>query len=375
MEKSWKDVDTVQSMEEIKKGQALTNQTSFYVRVGKYRVKAVITDLIDQSKEIVEKTINIRPFSRSALDISDLELALQVRPDTAKTRFYKNGYSVIPNPAALYGLEIPVLNYYCEIYNLSPMTESGNNTYTITVSIKDGINTVVKELKPKIRQRKGQSLVDIGMVNVSGLPNGTYTLHLDVKDQGTAESVSRGKTFYVYRLADTMQDDSEESSQKTLADEFAFMSEDQLDLRFEQCKYISTRNEKKVYKKLDLDGKRTFLHEFWQKRDDDAFTPVNEYKQSYYERIKLANHRYSHGKTEGWRTEQGRILIVYGEPDRIDRYPSSGQHKGYEVWEYLELQNRSIFVFVDVRSDGRLRLVHSTYMNEIQDYEWRRWLL
>jgi len=121
MEKSWKDVDSVQSMEDIKKGQSLTNQTSFFIKEGHYKVKAVITDLNDQSKQTVERTVDIRQFSRSELDISDLELALQVRPDTVQTRFYKNGYTVIPNPPALYGLEIPVLNYYCEIYLITTL--------------------------------------------------------------------------------------------------------------------------------------------------------------------------------------------------------------------------------------------------------------
>jgi GWxTD domain-containing protein len=375
MQKNWKDSDTVTSMDDIKRGQSITNQTSFYIKEGTYKIRTAIVDLTNQFSKSTENTIEIHPLSRSKLDVSDLQFAVQLRPDTTSSRFNKNGYTIVPNPTALYGLELPMLYYYCEIYNLSLMSEDGDNTYTVTVSINDGIQNVVKELKPEVRQRKGQSLVEVGMVNVSALSNGTYTLFLEVTDQGTADTASSSKAFYIYRLADTMQDPlSQKESDKKVANEFAFMSEGELDLRFEQARYIAENDEKKVYKKLDLDGKRNFLYEFWQQRDDDAFTRVNEYKESYYRRIDLANKHYTHGKTPGWKTAQGRILIMYGEPDRIDRYPSSGGAKGYEFWEYLELQNRSVFVFVDVRSDGRLRLVHSTYMDEIQDREWRRWL-
>lgn len=44
---------------------------------------------------------------------------------------------------------------------------------------------------------------------------------------------------------------------------------------------------KKLYKKLDLNGKRKFMNKFWRAWDTDPLIPVNEFKNEYMERLQL----------------------------------------------------------------------------------------
>src|SRR6478672_12248339 len=79
--------------------------------------------------------------------------------------------------------------------------------------------------------------------------------------------------------------------------------------------YIITDEERKAFKKLQTDDERErFIEEFWRRRDPDPDTDENEFKEEYYERIAYANEHFSSG-IPGWKTDRGRIWIMYGKPD------------------------------------------------------------
>lgn len=70
----------------------------------------------------------------------------------------------------------------------------------------------------------------------------------------------------------------------------------------------------------------------------------------------------------GWDSDRGRVLLTYGEPDGIDRYPHQHNRKPYEIWRYSSINAE--FVFVDVGQTGTYRLVHSTALNEVSAPDW-----
>ena len=45
-------------------------------------------------------------------------------------------------------------------------------------------------------------------------------------------------------------------------------------------------------------------------------TEENEYKEEHYQRIAYANEHFAAG-VPGWKTDRGRIYIVFGKPDEI----------------------------------------------------------
>jgi len=87
--------------------------------------------------------------------------------------------------------------------------------------------------------------------------------------------------------------------------------------------------------------------------------------------VDYANQEFSTNTKEGWLTDRGRVLLIYGKPQQIDREPATSDAKAYQIWYYYELEGGVEFVFVDRRDMGEYQLVHSTKRNEINDYEWK----
>ena len=72
------------------------------------------------------------------------------------------------------------------------------------------------------------------------------------------------------------------------------------------------------------DEREEFIEQFWLRRDPTPGTPENEFKDEHYRRIAYANLHFptATGKA-GWKTDRGRIYIVYGPPDEIDDHSTS----------------------------------------------------
>ena len=62
-----------------------------------------------------------------------------------------------------------------------------------------------------------------------------------------------------------------------------------------------------------------FIEAFWQRRDPTPDTVENEFKEEHYRRIAYANERFSSG-IPGWRTDRGRMYIMWGPPDQLESH-------------------------------------------------------
>ena len=92
----------------------------------------------------------------------------------------------------------------------------------------------------------------------------------------------------------------------------------------EDVRWIITPEELSAFKQLSNDEERDqFIEQFWLRRDPTPDTVENEYKEEHYRRIAYANEHFAAGKA-GWRTDRGRIYIVFGPPDEIEAHPSGG---------------------------------------------------
>ena len=94
----------------------------------------------------------------------------------------------------------------------------------------------------------------------------------------------------------------------------------------EDVVYIITPEEKSAFKQLSNDEERDqFIEQFWLRRDPTPDSQENAFKEEHYRRIAYANEHFAAGKA-GWRTDRGRIYIMWGPPDQIDTHPSGGTY-------------------------------------------------
>jgi hypothetical protein len=63
-------------------------------------------------------------------------------------------------------------------------------------------------------------------------------------------------------------------------------------------------------------------------------------------------------RRNGWRTDRGRIYIMFGEPDQLDDYPYAPDTHPYQEWHYYRQGRYRKFFFVDENEDGEYRLVY-----------------
>lgn len=375
----WQNVDFVDSLSQIKPGQKLFGLGYFALKPGDYILKVTLNDLNSQLEKRRERLISVAPFPEDKIALSDIELATQITTSQEKTRFVKNGYSVIPNPDQFYGTGLPILMFYTEVYNLQQETDPDTGSYSVQYRILDSDFQKVREFPSKIRKKPGESAVEVSGMNIISFHSGVYFLEIDIKDLTSGDSVSRQKKFYIFREGDLAMSDS--AAQKLAADKlkasleriYANMNAATLNEEFESAQYISTSEEKNVFKKLDVQGKQAFLMEFWSKRDDTPETPQNEFRDNYLKLVNTANKEFS-GFKKGYKSDRGRVLLIYGVPDEIDRVPMSMETKAHQVWKYYSVQGGVEFIFVDKQGFGDFELVYSTARGEINDPDWQRWV-
>src|SRR2546428_10857619 len=95
----------------------------------------------------------------------------------------------------------------------------------------------------------------------------------------------------------------------------------------EDVAYIITDEERAAFKQLSNDEERdNFIEAFWQRRDPTPDTVENEFKEEHYRRIAYANEHFAAG-IPGWKSDRGRIYIVYGPADEIESHPSGGTYE------------------------------------------------
>jgi len=140
----------------------------------------------------------------------------------------------------------------------------------------------------------------------------------------------------------------------------------------EEVPYIITSEERSAFKKLTTDDEReSFIENFWDRRNPSPGSATNEFKEEYYRRIAYANERFASG-IPGWKTDRGRIYIMYGPADEVESHPSGGtyerpQSEGggetstypFEQWRYRYIDGigtNVILEFVDPTMTGEFHL-------------------
>jgi len=117
------------------------------------------------------------------------------------------------------------------------------------------------------------------------------------------------------------------------------MSEEELDDLFEKSKYIALESEKEQYELLTGEiGKRDFVFNFWEARNTDPAQGKNQNYLDYVARVSESNKRYTAMGKTGWKTDRGRVFIMYGEPSEIERYPNQPETRPYEIWNYHDIE-------------------------------------
>src|SRR6059036_1834022 len=140
----------------------------------------------------------------------------------------------------------------------------------------------------------------------------------------------------------------------------------------EDVTYIISPDERNAFLQLDTNEEREqFIEQFWLRRSSNPDLPENDFKEEHYRRIAYANEHFASG-IPGWKTDRGRMYIMWGPADEVDSHPTGGTYDRpmeegggststypWETWRwrYLEgIGENIILEFVDPSGSGEYHL-------------------
>ncbi len=292
------------------------------VRPGKFRLIVKAYDNDSRAKSVIEGLLTV-PDMDSLPTLSDLVLLKpSEHPGGKRWGNYvpavRRKLNVSEEKTALY------YEVYCHDYGDSL-------TLRQTISDKNG-KALVRHEKHIFGAGKVVELSDLG---VDSLSNGHYELEVVLARSDGSVVCKRQKEFEVFSEAFYFDRDVEGA--------VALLT------------YIASGSFIDAFEKADAEERKRLWEEFWREKDPTPQTPKNEFYEEHVRRFSYANQHFATSMTEGWRTDRGRIYIIYGEPDEIEKYPGEVRRKPMEVWYYYSRGKR--FIFVDETGFGDYVLV------------------
>jgi GWxTD domain-containing protein len=136
--------------------------------------------------------------------------------------------------------------------------------------------------------------------------------------------------------------------------------------------YIISPEERQAFLQLATNEEREqFIEQFWLRRSSNPDLPDNDFKEEHYRRIAYANEHFASG-IPGWKTDRGRMYIMWGPADEVESHPSGGTYDRpmeegggstttypWETWRYRYMEGigeNVIWEFVDPSGSGEYHL-------------------
>jgi GWxTD domain-containing protein len=140
----------------------------------------------------------------------------------------------------------------------------------------------------------------------------------------------------------------------------------------EDVVYIIAPEERTAFLQLSTNEEREqFIEQFWLRRSSNPDLPDNDFKEEHYRRIAYANEHFASG-VPGWRTDRGRMYIMWGPADEVESHPTGGSYDRpmdegggstttypWETWRYRYMEGigeNVIWEFVDPSGSGEYHL-------------------
>lgn len=313
-----------------------------------------ISDSVTGRSGRITQKMEIRSFQQS-YSLSDISFIRQLQKSSQQSIFEKNGWLMIPNPARSYFKNTPEANIYLyyEINHFSYIAEKPSY-YAVHYTVTDLSG---REIWSQIHEglvKKSANIARVEKIPLTGFNTGLFKLTLWVVDAATEQNCMAATYFSVY---------SDESESRMVLP----MSAADIQRYSDQLRYITTDQEKKIFRQLDDFGKQQFLISFWKSKDPDPATPQNEFMEEYFSSLAYCEKSFSGGLN----SDMARIYITYGPPLEVKREPSfSNTIQSVETWIYT-INGHTEFIFVDRSGYGQFVLTHSTHPDEYQNENWQ----
>jgi GWxTD domain-containing protein len=331
---------------------------AIYAPAGEYTTKARVTDIGSGRSFEVSRPLMI-PATPPL--ISDMLMANQVRKDVRLQEGaylpYLIGTTMFnPNPRRAFYRDSPMLYFYYEV-NPEALAEP-HESVALDMRVKDATGTVVKDLGKRMITVTEDRNFDVGAFSIAGLAPGAYELEVVCADCGAG--MSAASEFEVLAPGERLAflEPATPAAQAPDLKYYADFSVAQVDSVIQVLDIFLTPAQKELLGTLNETGKKQFLNRFMDSADPDPESPENEFKQAVEQRLAYANQFFTSSQNPGYKTDRGRIYLLYGPPTETIDKPVEATAGPYVIWNYSN--QGETFAFGDFRKDGSYQIIYST---------------
>lgn len=310
-----------------------TTQTVL-LQPGRYAVDLSLQGEEGGGSFVKELELQVKSFD-GQVSVSDLLVLEDYNTETGQ---------MLPNVANTLGSDRVAFSVMYEVYVRQPRAvRVSRQVFRLANGVEpsdgsepdpDTVEMVFEEAETKfLETRRSQHVVSFPM---DEMRLGRYLVRVSVKDEEDNVLDLSERAFSVdwMGLADHISD---------------------IDEAIAQLQYIAKRKEIRYIREPESQSERlTRFLEFWRKRDPSPGTRRNERMEEYYFRVSHANRRYG-SLIDGWKTDRGQVVVLFGEPDYVESHPYNFNVEPYEVWYYYSIGRR--FIFVDRTGLGDYQLL------------------
>ncbi|HYO46373.1 MAG TPA: GWxTD domain-containing protein [Gemmatimonadota bacterium] len=331
---------------------------AIYAPAGEYTTKARVTDMTS-GKSFEISTPLVVPATPPL--ISDMLMTNQVRKDVRLQEGaylpYLIGTTMFnPNPRRAFYRDSPMLYFYYEV-NPEALPEP-QESVALDMRVNDAGGAMVKDLGKRTITVTEDRNFDVGAFSIAGLKPGHYQLEVACADCGSG--LSSSSAFEVLppeteRLAFL---EPETPAQGPALQYYGDLSLAQVDSVISVLDIFLTPAQQELLGTLNETGKKQFLNRFIETADPNSESPGNEFKEAVEQRVAYANQFFTSSQNPGYKTDRGRIYLLYGPPTETIDKPVEATVGPYVIWTYSG--QGETFAFGDFRKDGSYQLIYST---------------
>jgi GWxTD domain-containing protein len=235
------------------------------------------------------------PPDSGALGISDLQFAWSTRRAAPGSPFFKNGWSVVPNPGRTFGLYLDTLHVYAEIRDRDAGRDA---TLQAVKTVRDATGRALGAETDTLRLDDGFGIQLVSMP-LAGLPAGTYDLSIRLTGLASGRTAESVRAFNVLWEEGSWARTEEE----VLAEARAVLPEDDYDR----------------FREMPFGDRESQLATFWASQDPSPNSAANERREIFKERVAFADRNFTTPLERGMTSDRGRVYIRYGPPDEVTR--------------------------------------------------------
>ncbi|MFZ5980336.1 MAG: GWxTD domain-containing protein [Candidatus Zixiibacteriota bacterium] len=353
-------------------GIKLFNKLSLLVKPGVYTARLTVIDAVSKKEnEVFFDQVIVKPAVKDKLALGGLCLAYDIKyvgEEAANNQqMVINGFRVLNSPLSVFSIEDTALFLYGELYNLAFDPED-TSYFRLSYRIIDDSGRVFLNLGSRELAKPGSSAVIAESFDIKGLIPDLYNILVVAADLGTGQMDSAQVPF---RIFEPMLMAEQSSLDSKIPDPYENLT---LEEKIHLVTYLLTPDEKVVLNRLNDAGRENFLNQYWREHDSNISTKVIENRLEMIERYRYVNRFFSvvNIQTDGWKTDRGRIYMVYGPSERTEDVPAPISGNPFIIWNYYSIKEGQVFVFEDREGFGDYRLVHSNVEGEIYDSDWEQ---